>query len=515
LIRATLEKRNQMLPPVASVDSLDRLGGTFTGAYIDAIVRFGRQLADALARTHHEGILHRDLKPSNVLVTPRGVPMLLDFNLSADTRAHASRVGGTLPYMAPEQVRQVFAPAGEGHAVDARSDVYSLGVILFELLAGGPPFDVPSEGRVTEATAAGLLDQQGRGCPRLIDRNRLVDAPLAEVIERCLKFDPKQRPQSAAELASLLEDALRPHRRARRWSAAYPGRAAGVAAAAACCVAIVALFFALRDPDHLRRYHEGASHFEQGRYEAARDAFQSAVDESPDFAAAVFGLALARQRIGDFSGAAAGYESLFNQTQDPKAAAGLAYCRGEEKNHWAAIHWYRTAIERGFDTPEIRNNLAASLRAQSPDHWAEALEHLNHALRTKPDLQAALYHRAVILANQSLADRKPPPQQAVDDLIRACRLKPAKARLLELAAEMHIRREGTIVGGPAAVEYLERAVDLGLGGDRIVQNKHFEALRELPRIKALLDRKGSATHSPVSTIDPLRDESPATGLGGI
>ena len=124
----------------AATPQVERLRGL---GYVPAVLWLVARVADGLAHAHERGILHRDLKPANILFADDGEPLLLDFNLAADTklRVHASAalVGGTLPYMAPEHL-DAFRD-GEA-AVDARSDVYSLGVILYELLTGRHPFPI-------------------------------------------------------------------------------------------------------------------------------------------------------------------------------------------------------------------------------------------------------------------------------------------------------------------------------------------------------------------------------------
>ena len=111
--------------------------------YVQAVLWMAARLEDGLAHAHERGILHRDLKPANILLTDEGQPMLLDFNLSEDLKVRsgaAAAIGGTLPYMSPEHLD---AFRGGARPVDARSDLYSLGVILYELLAGRRPFEIP------------------------------------------------------------------------------------------------------------------------------------------------------------------------------------------------------------------------------------------------------------------------------------------------------------------------------------------------------------------------------------
>ena len=112
------------------------------------------QLAEGLEHAHARGLLHRDLKPSNVLLAADGTPMLLDFNLAVEQVADSPEdemrralVGGTLPYMSPEHL-DAFNPNGTtpALAVNERSDIYAMGLILFEMLTGEPPFPEPPPG---------------------------------------------------------------------------------------------------------------------------------------------------------------------------------------------------------------------------------------------------------------------------------------------------------------------------------------------------------------------------------
>jgi tetratricopeptide (TPR) repeat protein len=212
-------------------------------SYVEAVLWLGSQLADGLAHAHARGILHRDLKPANVLLTDEGRPMLLDFNLAEDTKtteaAERAAFGGTLPYMAPEHLEAFRTRTG---APDARSDVYSLGVMLFELLTGHHPFP-PHPGSPRTIVARMLADR--RQPPSVQEWNAAVSPATEAIIHKCLEHDPANRYQSAEQLREDLDRQLasRPlahaanrslPERASKWVRRHPRLAlAGTVAAAA------------------------------------------------------------------------------------------------------------------------------------------------------------------------------------------------------------------------------------------------------------------------------------------
>jgi hypothetical protein len=172
--------------------------------HVDA-VDFVLQACEAIAEAHANGIVHRDLKPRNLFVTHSvdGKPLVkvLDFGISKQTSLASSgkdlsltrttSVMGSPNYMSPEQLRS-------SKSVDARTDIWSLGVILFEILTTRVPFEAET---VTQLTAMVLQDT-----PRLVDELRAdVPAGLARVIARCLEKDPAKRYASIADLARELE----------------------------------------------------------------------------------------------------------------------------------------------------------------------------------------------------------------------------------------------------------------------------------------------------------------------
>jgi serine/threonine protein kinase/Flp pilus assembly protein TadD len=197
-------------PHVGSRVVLDRLE---RGTYVEAMLWIGSRLADGLAHAHERGILHRDLKPANVLLSEEGQPLLLDFNLAEDVKlrggAAAARLGGTLPYMSPEQLS---AMQGAAVSLDARSDIYSLGLILYELLTGTAPWPVP--GGPVRPVVAAMADARQQPPPGLREHNPEVSPATEAIVLKCLHHDPQHRYQSARDLQEDLERQLS-HQRLR------------------------------------------------------------------------------------------------------------------------------------------------------------------------------------------------------------------------------------------------------------------------------------------------------------
>ena len=168
------------------------------------------RLAEGLEHAHAHGLLHRDLKPSNILIAADGTPMLLDFNLATDTTIKATeadrgKLGGTLPYMAPEHL-DAFHPHGTTPpgAVDERADIYALGLILFEMIAGQRPFAEPDSRRPILDVIRTLIDERKAGPPSLRSHHPGVPRDLDALVSKCLHPDPDRRHARAGDLAEDL-----------------------------------------------------------------------------------------------------------------------------------------------------------------------------------------------------------------------------------------------------------------------------------------------------------------------
>ena len=215
-----------------------------TGFTTRQVIDIGAQIADALAAAHDAGISHRDLKPENVILTPDGRTKILDFGLAKFVQPHEpgekpenvstitnpGSPSGTPGYMSPEQVR--------GQQSDHRSDFFSLGAMLYEMLAGHPPFQDESAIEVMHAIVH-------KDPPPLPDS---VPDGLQTILARCLEKKPAQRFQSARDLAFALRSLSNGNHTAPRVTKAQRARWP-VAVAIAAVAAIVIAYLALRQPE--------------------------------------------------------------------------------------------------------------------------------------------------------------------------------------------------------------------------------------------------------------------------
>jgi serine/threonine protein kinase len=187
--------------------------------FVEAACWYGARLAEALAHAHSLGVLHRDVKPANILLSCYGRPYLADFNVASVKRRKGdtgSTMGGTLAYMAPEHLEACVLRCDDSSGtVDERADVYSLGVVLFEMLSGRLPFDQPASPVGTLSDRARAMIAQRRVGPPPLPTEIAQPTTVARLVRRCMEPDPLARYQQASELARSL-DGCREMRRIER-----------------------------------------------------------------------------------------------------------------------------------------------------------------------------------------------------------------------------------------------------------------------------------------------------------
>lgn len=336
--------------------------------YEDAVAVIAGSLFAAIAYLHENGLAHRDLKPTNVLLGESGHPYLLDFNL-ATSATDRIRMAGTLPYMSPEQLQLLTDEKATPPADWRPADLFSCGVVLFELLTGQHPFlefqkhDAKSS---QEKSASALLGSQKKGFTPLGKLNPKVGKKLRTAIERCLSFDPSRRP-AAAELATSLAPRI-----AKRFNWRLT-----LASVFALCV-LVSLLVGLFWSDSKRQDDPPAQ-------QSDSDQQLIAVPTDPMERGLQF------YRRGDLGFAINEFVNVGKEHNNGQAFAFAAYCYSLRRDHRSAEHVADLAIQMNHDVPAVYVNRAYT-RLQLAK-FSDAKADCNRVLATEPNLREARYLR--------------------------------------------------------------------------------------------------------------------------
>jgi tetratricopeptide (TPR) repeat protein len=485
-------------------------------------VDIASQITAALSEAHKRSIVHRDIKPGNIMIGPSGVVKVLDFGLAKSfdalenaTQTAVSAVGfvaGTTPYMSPEQLR--------AESIDGRSDIFSLGVVLYEIASGRRPFDR----QTAVATITAILTEEPAP----------IDSPLQSIIERALAKAPSRRFPSAAAMQEALRGVATQTESPRQAGAA--GRRLVVAPAV--------------DAETEKLYLRGRVHWNKRHPEAVRQAiacFQEAIERDPLYANAYTGLADAYMLLGFLQvlppgevmpkAKAAARRAIEIDRTLAEPHASLGYIAGFFDWDWEnakrelleamrlnplyawAPHWYgllatphslAEAMEhvtraRDLDPLSPIMNTVVGLPLHQHRKYHDAIRVYSNVIQTDPNFAPAYYY--IGMSYEQLGDY----QAAVANLNRAAEIS-GRGTLFVGAMGHCLGLSGDHDGANQMLDELtERSRDrhvsplnvmlihLGLGA-------HDEALTWLDR--ALDERNGLMWMTPVEPrFDPLRGDS--------
>lgn len=526
----------------------------FQGPWLTACLRLAQSIAEALQHAHDRGVLHRDVKPSNIMVTPDGRALLLDFGLAvANDDVRLTGTGsqlGTPAYMSPEQTR------GEMRKLDARTDIYSLGVTLFELLTLQTPFAAPSAATTRELVLTGRL-------PTLREKNRAVPRDAEIVVRKACDVDRARRYASAAlfaeDLGNLL--ALRPIQAqppsalviARRWAQRHPALA--IASVASVLLFLVAPTVFLLQQQSANREIQLALDEARDQKHAAEQARDTAkaqeklasergelVKKQRDLAIQVVRDLLARvadeellagPKLGQFRrellDKARDYFERFlaNETDDPdllyntaRAALDLVFAEGELGRIDVASAQSERAVDlarryRAFPQPGETGDLLLvealltlsrirQMQArfeEAKQHCAEGTRFVEAVLRKAPKHERALGLQLGLLRSEALALRATGDTEAAGDVFR---------RLASLWAT-----NGALLKEPENRSMTLDHVLCSLADEAnalVETNRRAEAKEVADELRALLAAEAAGTLTDLARISAARLEFTMAGV---
>jgi serine/threonine protein kinase len=433
--------------------------------------------------------------------------MLLDFNLSTDLADVQNRIGGTLPYMSPEQVEQVLISPGEPSTLDERTDLYSVGVIGYELLRGRLPFATDGLGIADKQHAQDYVDKIQAGAPSLRANQLQLDHRTAQVIAQCLEADRDKRPSSAKVLLAQLESCRTPLARLRRAMLRHPRRSFAIAAGIAAVILAVTVFLALRAPLHVRETELAWQALAANDQSGAREHFQQALAAEPQYIDALNGMGRVDFLAGIYNSEDNPWKKSYELQPDPRIAACLGYQDCVHGKLDSGLVWLEKAQIELDNSAELLCNLATIKRLRGSDWQAEAIDLYSRALEIKQQLRPALVGRAQAAFTLDKNSKQPIRRQAVEDLDQAVLLQNPSPELLATTAKYHL------AAYPSSEEHYQKAkllairsLEEGLGYAELKNILFRERLMEEPEMQSYQEKKSALSKENKESIwaDPWK-----------
>lgn len=482
------------------------------GNSLDGVRWIASRIASALTYLHRQGICHRDLKPSNILLQPDGAPRLLDFNLSVQARGTQRLLGGTLHYMAPEQLAAMETK--DDRALTPQIDVFALGVILYEWLTGVHPYAPLPEDHAPETLRQHLLTRQQAGLPPLSTLVKL-DRALARLVERCLAFRPEERP-SAGEVEQELRRQLAVPRRWLRALARAPRRTAAAALLLSTALAVGGYQAAVQPPRAELEHHRGLAAFQAGDFRQAIQHFNQVLQQDSPTAEQYFARAQAYQRLGDrnrefLARAFEDYEHAHEIAPRGAYSAGMGYCMHRMGQFPDAEFYYQRALAQGHLDAACHHNLGCLYLDKN--NLKEARRLFEQALTYDENSPVTHVFLSQVLARletpNPIEDGALPEnlQKAIEHLERGLP-KPERTPATQALFAAHVHTMAfhyNAAHADRALAWLERAVDAGAVPGKIRSDRMYRPYRGNARFEALAERSAVAPPPPawVAILDPI------------
>ena len=349
--------RSQQVTPPLTIDP--------NSSYIAGVLQLAIQVASALQHAHQRGVIHGDLKASNIVMSVHATPLLVDFHLSHQCDdAPQLATGGTLPFMAPEKIRAATFGEVEQDPIDTRSDIFSFGATLFELMTGKLPFSSTRVAAGHAMDVSRLLLSQKNGAPSVQELNPMVNAGLADLIRHCLAYDPAERPQSMDQVLRLLKRELAATKRAIDFcmSDAEPWLRPVLWDAWPC--RLRSLHAGYCRPRSDRHYQSGLRHFQSADFAVAIRSFDASIQCDDQFHQAYFARACAALHARDQGQLDVPLDSIEVDLKtagklQPDARIFVAHAMVYLANHdfATAANSLELAIKQGIQSAAVWNNL--------------------------------------------------------------------------------------------------------------------------------------------------------------